>query len=615
MKATEILFEIFKEEIKYKASDGDRWDTYQSCIKSFLKRRKCTQKEYSYAKNILNEWGFKQVTSALKVKYLGTEPIRENILNKVIDGINIESNINVVLTSEGAGKSKLTKSFLQKFGVERVLCLFKSHKQLQDKKRLFDKFYPELKTIIIPGIERLLNKYGIKERVYVRDPVSGELYLSFKESVMSSKVTGEVKHAAFKEKRELDDVISGETKVDIILTTEKRFEIGVVCQGIFRNDVVIFDEFHADSWFIHKLATDKELKPKKKDDIVELFSQESWDNFYNKMYTVPERKDWKHYFKGKMIILSTEEKVPSYFKNVPDVNIVNVRIPFLVKESANIKYLVTSAGVLNKDNKQKVAMAFRANDYIVVGNGINSTENNVTILGQNKHEDWDGKKIAVLVTKPCPEEVAVQRANIPGISAEEAITMIVSDTVNQILGRCNGFRENVNIKEMVILVPKDLMNKIKLDLRYIAPVIRTMVDDECLAERIVHTMTVEISGFKKNPYLYLTSLNDKITKLVNNIIKHGKAVIRNTPSMKYFKWCDVLIERGKNIYEKMLDACIHEESYGNNSYNSSNSSNSSNRSNDLNIYTELHAVFKNSLLTDKIQEILQVVMDNPRLEI
>ncbi len=554
-----------------------------------------------FYKNIDKKWSPEQIQTAVSNADEGIENVRERLLTECLSELKTESFVNVILTPEGLGKSKMVFKFIEKYGVDRGILLCKSYDQIKNKQKTYRKYNPDKTTVLIIGTERLLKKHGIDEKSFVHciDPKTKMPYLSFNKTVEAADIKPNIKKKLYDEKKYQDDVADKKIKVDLLLMTEDKFRVEVILNKRFCNELVIADEFNPDFFFHFKVlpanGPTKEIKLMKP----EYSSQEAWTNLNVNMYEIPEKFHWDTYFDGKMIILSTEEKVKSYFKYNPHINIIDKRTTYFCEPKVFI-YSVKSK-LLNQNNKAKLALAGWANGYIVVGNGINSKDNNVSLLGQNKHDDWQNKPIKVLSTVPSPYEVAELRSNIPGLSSEDAITMKMSDTLNQLMGRCCGHRNEVGVEELHVLIPDNQINKILPNLRYVSQVIRTMTDGKNEMERTIHTLTTDIMDYKKHATLYDASLSKRIEDLVKLMYEKGSSIVKKFKTMKFFKWSKELIEKGKSELQKAMDRFHKADSY--NSFIKA----------PCNIYSDLFNMSDISIIQTKIIDMLRNSGINPVL--
>lgn len=498
-----------------------------------------------------------QTNEIMKYDYFDVEHLRRQALRNIQKEIDISKKYNIILSNEGLGKSSLLPIFKKLFNRDTVVMAFKSYEQIRNRKETLLKNNPELTSEIIPGTDRLLNRHKVKERVYAFDEETGDMVLSFKRSVEASDLTWGEKTAAINEKMYYDAVASGETHKDIIFLTEEKLIHEISHKKNFKNHLIVFDEFNQDSWFSMRAPTEQEAKRIKNKP--QMFIQNTWTaNFPVQLAKIENL--WYNFLKSeesKIIVLSTEQKVAEFFISNPQtfnpetLNIIDERriLPIVDKITS---FNIVKSGLLNRENKNKLANALRLNDYIVVGNGINSSINNVSALGQNYHEEWNNQKIAILITQPSPDEIAPLMANL-NLNSQGATLIKMMDTLNQLIGRAQGFRSNVNIKEMQVFLPDKYAYELLLCSRYLSInlVKNHFSDANNIVEKIIHTLEHEIFKFKKNHNLFLSSLKCKINSFVDNLIlninKLKTIPIKHLSLSSFKSLCSLYIEEENSI--------------------------------------------------------------------
>lgn len=485
------------------------------------------------------EYSFDQIVKAEESKRIGIDVLRTTIKNTSLNTTSPEVEYNVLLTSEGLGKSTLIPDLKQKFNAKRIIIACKSYEQLNGKIQLLQKNNPELSIEVIPSTEKLLQKWDVKARRYSVDEETGHRYLSFKLSVdADTSLMSHKKYEAIKDKQYFDSVLMEEIHKDLVFMTEDKLKTEVlVKRHLLHEPLIIFDEFNSDLWFSVREPKDYEKSCLKLHE--KIFSIETWPGAVVDL--IKEDISWYSLTRGNKIILSTEDKVVLFFKKKikPEkLNIIDERTTFYTEKTL---FRSIKAKILNSQNKNILSHGLNVNDYLTVGNGINSRLNNVSVLGQNYHEEFEGQKISVLVTQPCPQELAVLMSNLE-ITSEEATLLKMIDTTNQIIGRCQGFRSEVNIKSMEVLFPDNLINEILPRLRYIAPVVRTHDNQNNIVDRIIHTLYHKICNFQADNSLLLTSLLSRISQLRSDIIEQGSSLIEKVKALKYFNFKNKLIE-------------------------------------------------------------------------
>lgn len=490
---------------------------------------------------------FDQITEATETKAMNLEVLRKETSDKVVDDLDITKEFNIIITSEGLGKSKLIPEYMEKFNAKRIVVVCKGYEQLYDKKALFKKNYPNLDVEIILGGERFLDKYDVHkdEWVWGQDENTGERYINLITTIRYSSIDDNAKGRAINEIDRYSDISSKEIPMDIILMVEDKLRMEAILKNNYCNDLIVWDEFNPSHWFQHRLATQYEQECGKF--TPELYSQETWKGFHSTM--ISEQFNWFNKLKGKKIVLSTENKTIDYFnKHYNDVNIVDERNVFVAK-NANIWSV--HPGIVKRDNKEKLASAFRVNDFLMLGNGINSKINHVAMLGMNYHEILtEDNELVLVLNQPSPAELAPIMKNY-GISDKEATILLMTDVLNQYFGRFNGYRDSVKFKSFDVLIPNNLINDILPNLRYVCPVHRNISGrfnknkEPRLFEKILYTMTKELGYLKyQNSMLNLKSLYNKAINFVEEIKKEGTKLIGKLKGMKFYKFTEKQKDNG-----------------------------------------------------------------------
>lgn len=480
-----------------------------------------------------------QIIEALHNADVPLETMRESSLKDIIKNLNTKIDYNIIISNEGLGKSSLIPKFKEKYNRDRIVVVFKSYNQILNRKITLTNNSPELSSEVVPSTERLLQRYHVEERVFIKNKETGDLVLSFRKSVEASSLEPAVKYEAIQKKSYYDDIIEDTIHKDIIFLTEDKLNHEIVFKKHFRTDLVVFDEFNQDTWFEKRMPTEQELKRRKNKP--KLFMQETWsDRFKVRLGVIPLM--WYNFIdkdSAKFIVLSTEQKVVEFFQENPnfECNIIDERLMMLASE--NCQYNIIKHALMTQKNKNKLATALRMNDYIVVGNGVNSTINNVSALGQNYHEEWKGKKIAILITQPAPEEIAPLMANL-NLDHDAATLIKMIDTANQLIGRAQGFRDNVGIEDMQVFFPDKFAYEILPFLRYFAFIRNSYTNKNDLMEKIIHSLNVIIQRHKAKPGVYLKSLKDKINETCTMILENGINIVDKYSSFKFFKFSKIL---------------------------------------------------------------------------
>lgn len=467
-------------------------------------------------------YSFSQIAEASDNSKIDTEVLRTETHKKIIDSIDVDEDFNVIITSEGCGKSALAPAYLKKFNVKRGVMVCKGYDQLYNKKKMFKLKYPDLKIEIMLGAERFLTKFKVHESewLWATDEDTGDKYISLFKTIEASEIDSCQKSLAIRELTKYENIVKHEHDVDIILMVEDKLKAEALLKNNFLDDLIIYDEFNPSHFFQDRVATEHEKFCGKFDD--RMYQQETWQGFFTTM--IKEKHNYFEKLRGKKIVLSTENKAIDFFtKHYKSVNIINRKNTFSTPK-AHI-YSVAPK-MLNRDNKNYLSSALRSNNYICFGNGINSKINHVSMLGQNFHGVFNSDdKFTVFVTQPSPEELAPIMKNL-NISDKEATILLLSDVLNQYLGRFNGYREEITYAEFNMIIPNNLINDILPHLRYVCHIHRSLTDRYNKTKRnsvknftkILHTVAVDLNIIKfASVNMYMKSLFNKTVAFMKNI--------------------------------------------------------------------------------------------------
>lgn len=447
---------------------------------------------------------------------------------------NKHKDYNIILSSEGLGKSLLVPKYKYIYGVDRVILLCKSYEQLDNKQKMFKEKFPKLKTVIIKGGEKLLRDYTISEGEWEYNPPdleTGEIYINLKRTIENSSISPEKKRVALDEIYYYEKITNREIKdIDIILMVEEKLRTEVLIKHNFcdNNELIIWDEFHFESWIKDRVVQDKDFRVKS--NMLKIFEQETWNEHFKVKMIESKNWDWRKLLTGKKIVLTTENIVNIFFKKKflsEQFNIIDERVTFKIN---NVHLWSVAPTLMRKTNgnKEKLATGLRLNGFTVMGNGINSKINNVTMKGQNYHDRFTNEEeLVLLLTQPAPEEIASLMRNLD-LSSEEATLEIMRANINQYIGRCNGFRNNLKIKSFNILIPNNLFNDILIESRYICPIKKVRdkskkenafnLNSHPKIEKIIYTLEVHYKiRTIINKKLFLSSFIDKVKYFIDNI--------------------------------------------------------------------------------------------------
>ncbi len=417
-----------------------------------------------------------QLEEAKSNDVIGIEKLRNDTHQSIINHLDVSKKFNIIRTSEGLGKSSLILQYKTKFNSYRIIVVCKSYVQLKGKKKLYEKIFPDNKIEIIPGNEKFLNKYNIFKDEYVwKVSDDGGKYIALRDTISeASSLSDDLRGIALEECDYLDSIKKGKTYIDIILMTEKKLEVEVSISKNFRRDgeLIIFDEYHQDTWGEYRDVGWEEKGNKVWNRIYgkKIFRTETWAGFHTEMYKV--NMDWKQYIKGKVIILTTEIlPLLNLFKLYGDeiINVVDAVNVFNTNTKVKIKLI--DRNKINSKNKLAFADNLRNQNYVVMGNGIKSKKNHTTILGQNYHDEWvKTTKLALILNQPNPAEIAVIKENTNLKNTDEMSIIRMADVLNQYLGRCCGYRNNVNFKEFIVYIPTNFIAGMINYIRYICKI-------------------------------------------------------------------------------------------------------------------------------------------------
>src|SRR4030067_1608070 len=515
LSSTTISEEVFDEfqrhindcGLKYKISHynetngtinffRDKDDSKPGCY-MFLENNKIYDDSYDVVDTTI--YSLKQIHEANTNNKIDLEELRQLHLKKILDGIDINCRINLLKSSEGAGKSTLITKIKDKFNVERSVILFKSYEQLEDKKVLFKKHHPNLNIDIAYGTDKILSLNGI----------------------------------------------------DVLLMVEDKFKVEILLKGsMVKEKLIIFDEFYSNTWFAYRGLTSYEtmnatVRTKLGPNIE---FQEAWEGVF--VDVVKEKKHWYDFFQGNIVILSTEEVASDYIKkNIPNGNIIDITTTFYT-DNNKFNFWSIQPKMLNRENKQKLSIAFISNGYYNLGDGIQSNYNNVNMRGKNMFVQFKDKSLNVVASHPHPSEIAIYRKNL-NLTSDEARDMIMIDNINQQLGRVAGFRHLVNPKEVNVFIPNNIIYNISPKLRYITKSIhKTPTNIDKISHRIISTLQSKICGYASNSDMYLNSLGARVSRVAEVILKKTKEeAIKLIPALSSIKL--EIYNRGKELIDRL----------------------------------------------------------------
>jgi hypothetical protein len=439
---------------------------------------------------------------------------------------------NIVLTSEGLGKSSLVPKYQKIYGTDRVVLLCKSYDQLENKKEMYTKMFPSLKVAIIKGGEKFLRDYDISESewMYSMDEETGDEFINLRKTIEYCDIDPRVKQEALNEIEYYEKIIDRIIKIDIILMVEEKLKVEVLIKKNFtsKRELIVWDEFHFEGWIKDRTVQDKDFRVKA--NIDKIFEQETWNEKFKVKMIESKNWDWRKLIEGKKMVLTTENIVTVFFEKKfksGEFNIIDERVVF---KTPDVHIWPLAPTLLRKanGNKEKIATGLRLNGFTVMGNGIQSKINNVSMKGQNYHDKFSSEEeLALLLTQPSPDEIAPLMRNLD-LDSDQATLLLMQDNLNQYIGRCNGFRKDLKVKGYNILIPNNLVHEILNEARYICPIKRIRdknkkdtafnLHTNSKLEKILFTMDIH-HGVRKvmNKKLYLTSLMDRVKNFIDNI--------------------------------------------------------------------------------------------------
>lgn len=575
LSSTTISEEVFDEfqrhindcGLKYKISHynetngtinffRDKDDSKPGCY-MFLENNKIYDDSYDVVDTTI--YSLKQIHEANTNNKIDLEELRQLHLKKMLDGIDINCRINLLKSSEGAGKSTLITKIKDKFNVERSVILFKSYEQLEDKKVLFKKHHPNLNIDIAYGTDKILslngidvNDYKIKKLIiYSKDLETGVRYIDLEKTLEKLNLDPRLSQKIWDMKRRSDALCSNGIEIDILLMVEDKFKVEVLLKGsMVKEKLIIFDEFYSNTWFAYRGLTSYEtmnatVRTKLGPNIE---FQEAWEGVF--VDVVKEKKHWYDFFQGNIVILSTEEVASDYIKkNIPNGNIIDITTTFYT-DNNKFNFWSIQPKMLNRENKQKLSIAFISNGYYNLGDGIQSNYNNVNMRGKNMFVQFKDKSLNVVASHPHPSEIAIYRKNL-NLTSDEARDMIMIDNINQQLGRVAGFRHLVNPKEVNVFIPNNIIYNISPKLRYITKSIhKTPTNIDKISHRIISTLQSKICGYASNSDMYLNSLGARVSRVAEVILKKTKEeAIKLIPALSSIKL--EIYNRGKELIDRL----------------------------------------------------------------
>lgn len=522
------------------------------------------------------DFSFNQFSEAVMNEKKGLELMRTETLAKIIPSLDIEKKTNVIITSEGLGKSSLVPDYKEKFGAKSAISVCKSYSQLANKKKMYDTRFPDLKTEIVLGAEKILENHNIHrdEWIWGRDEKTNDSFVNVIKTIEHSCVFPEVKARAIEEVERNRNIIEGTTHVDLILMVEDKLKVEVKLKDnlISKDLVIIWDEFHPDHWLEWRLATEYEQQTMDKFGR-KIIDFETWNGFVSKL--TKEDVSWFHKIKGSKIVLSTEDKVIKYFEDhhkfKQSLNIINIRSTFLAASKKINVWSVKQTMVIQK-NKKYTADAFRSNGFIIMGNGVESKINNSSMLGQNYHDEInENDRIMLTINKPSPAELAPMMKNLK-IDVHEATILILSDVLNQYFGRFCGYRSQIEFKSFDIVIPDNLINDILPNLRYVCNVNRSVVANKNKTEdggkprlfnKIIHTVAKNLGCVTHpSPELYMKTLTDHIIIFRRDLEAFGSDFVAKTGNlaMRFYKFTKEQIATAKRSMS-ILRRNVEEQKY------------------------------------------------------
>jgi len=497
-----------------------------------------------------------QIAIADDIAGQSLEDVRAKIKISIIDELDISKEWNIIVTPEGLGKSGLVPEYIKKFEAGRIVLLCKSYEQIADKKRMYNEFFPDLEVECIPSNEKFLDSYHIlkNEWLYEKDEKTGETYVNVTETIKQSEIHPSIKSQALFQKEYFDSIIADTTHKDIVLMTEDKLKAEVLYKKNFRGAKELFcwDEFNQDNWFEWNHLSEIKYKMLKNVAEHKIIDQPTWSDAFN--VRMIHNQIFTDFMEGRKIVLSTEKKAMLYFtaKNPDDVNVVYEDVVF---HTPSVNIIAVNPGMIKKkdDRKKNLAMSYRVNGFSVWGNGVESTVNNTTMLGQNYHDRIKpDEKIILILSEPCPEQIAPLMKNL-GVNDHDATIIYMSDILNQYLGRCNGFRD-IKRQSFDVIISNKWAKKIITFSRYICNIIRgvkvmeksngdghfkqlNMSDKMSKALQIIHTIGANINLCAKLNGVFMHTLKSNVQELRSKIVNPTGRYIGELRNKLKNLWC------------------------------------------------------------------------------
>jgi len=493
---------------------------------------------------------FEQISEGLNNRKKDIEVLRKETQERILNGLKQDKDYNVIITSEGVGKSMLAPKYMEKFNKDRIIIVCKSYEQLLDKQKMYDKFFPDKKIKIIYGSEKILERHRIhySEWIYGFDEETGEKYVNLVKTIQNSSANPEIIAEVLREVEEYKAIYDRKSKVDIILMVQDKLRVDVIKDRLIsKKELILWDEFHPDHWFEDRLATKWEQDFQDKLDL-KIYKYQTWQGFFSNMIHKSQR--WFSKIKGHKIVLSTETKAIDFFKKFHEntSNIINEWNIFYAP-TARIHSVNPGIVIKDGDHKEYTANAFRANNKIVIGNGIKSKINHVSMLGQNYHDRFtENDEVVLIINKPSPGELAPIMKNLE-VDDHEATKILLTDVLNQYLGRFYGYRSAVKIKNLDIIIPSTVINEILPELRYVCDVSRN-VTGRCHRtnknrnfDKILYSIHKNLNYISyENNNLFLKSLHKIVEKFEEKIDKIGTDMANKFKGMKFYKFSKKQVE-------------------------------------------------------------------------
>src|SRR4030065_1659334 len=403
---------------------------------------------------------------------------------------------------------------------------------------------------MLDGID--VNDYKIKKLIiYSKDLETGVRYIDLEKTLEKLNLDPRLSQKIWDMKRRSDALCSNGIEIDILLMVEDKFKVEVLLKGsMVKEKLIIFDEFYSNTWFAYRGLTSYEtmnatVRTKLGPNIE---FQEAWEGVF--VDVVKEKKHWYDFFQGNIVILSTEEVASDYIKkNIPNGNIIDITTTFYT-DNNKFNFWSIQPKMLNRENKQKLSIAFISNGYYNLGDGIQSNYNNVNMRGKNMFVQFKDKSLNVVASHPHPSEIAIYRKNL-NLTSDEARDMIMIDNINQQLGRVAGFRHLVNPKEVNVFIPNNIIYNISPKLRYITKSIhKTPTNIDKISHRIISTLQSKICGYASNSDMYLNSLGARVSRVAEVILKKTKEeAIKLIPALSSIKL--EIYNRGKELIDRL----------------------------------------------------------------